>query len=163
MWIGCTKGHASKPLASPLFKPGAFLNVGTVWKHYMRKKNWKKEMWTYHKFWSVLHLGLWHDFWRTSSSCEHWEPFINILGLWLRFGHRYCNRPGVLDAPVSMGTGPSKFCSFVLPPLVPCTISIGAVSCSLAKALTLWYRCPLSCSLFCIGMMCGGPCSSPDY
>jgi hypothetical protein len=31
----------------------------------------KKEMWTYHRFWSVLHLGLWDNFWRMSLSSEH--------------------------------------------------------------------------------------------
>ncbi len=80
-----------------------------------------------------------------------------------------CNRPGASgslsdqNAPVSVGTGPKYYCSFVLPPLVPCMISIGAASCSLAQTSPLQYRCPLSCSLFCIGTTCGGPCSSPDY
>ncbi len=64
---------------------------------------------------------------------------------------KVCNQPGVLNAPVSIGTSPNEFCSFVLPPLVPCMISIGAASCSLAQASSLQYRCPLSCSLFCIG------------
>src|SRR5258708_9995835 len=35
-----------------------------------------------------------------------------------------CNWPGELDAPVSMGTSPNNFCSFVLPLSVPCTLSI---------------------------------------
>ncbi len=59
---------------------------------------------------------------------KFWEALLTELE---------CNRPGVSDAPVSMGTGLSKFCSFVLPPLVPCTISIGAAACSLVKASTL--------------------------
>ena len=91
---------------------------------------------------------------------------IKLMGLFVKgiaTADSYCNWPGVLNAPVSMGTGPNEFCSFVLPPLVPCTISIGAASCSLAQASSLRYRCPLSCSLFCIGMTCGSPCSSPNY
>src|SRR5216684_7122131 len=60
-----------------------------------------------------------------------------------------CNWPGVSNAPVSTGTGPNNFCSFVLPPLVPCTISFGAASCSLVQVSSLQYRCPLLCSLFC--------------
>jgi len=95
----------------------------------------------------------------TNQSLQSWEIWHR------RFGHMgYCNRPGELDAPVSTGTSLNDFlCSFVLPLSTPCMISIGAASCSLAKASTSRYRCPLSCSLFCIGMTCGGPCSSPDY
>ncbi len=90
----------------------------------------------------------------------HGHPF------WQR---RWCNRPRVSgslydqNTPVSVETSPNSPCSFVLPSLVPCMISIGAASCSLAQTSSLRYHCPLSCSLFCIGMTCGGPCLSPDY
>ena len=51
---------------------------------------WKREGGTHQEIQSILHLALQDNFWRMSSSCEHWEqPFINILGLWLRFSHRY--------------------------------------------------------------------------
>ncbi len=81
----------------------------------------------------------------------------------------YCNQPRVLQSSsdchtlVSVGTGPNSIHSFVLPSMVPCMISIGAASCSLAQASLPCYRCLLSCSLYCIGMTCGSPCSSPNY
>src|SRR5258708_17419164 len=88
---------------------------------------------------------------------------------WKSTNDQMCNRPKVSQllsdchALVSVGTGPNSVHSFVLPLTVPCMISIGAASCSLAQASLPHYHCPLSCSLYCIGMMCGSPCSSPDY
>ncbi len=78
-----------------------------------------------------------------------------------------CNRPRVSRssndqcALVSSGTGHYDSL-FVLPSIVPCMISFGAAMCSLTH-LSPPYHCPVSCSLYCIGMMCGGPCSAPDY
>ena len=43
-----------------------------------------------------------------------------------------------------------------------CMISFGAAMCSLTHLIS-GYRCPISCSLYCIGMMCGGPCLTLDY
>ena len=53
--------------------------------------------------------------------------------------------------------------SFVLPLSLHCTISIGAASCRLSHLSLSGYHCPVSYSLYCIGMMCGSPCSSSDY
>src|SRR5216684_3619319 len=75
--------------------------------------------------------------------------------------HRWCNWPRASPALVSTGTGHYDVC-FVLPSIVPCTISFGAAACSLTHSLSL-YHCPISCSMYCIGMMCGGPCSALDY
>src|SRR5258707_1245875 len=63
---------------------------------------------------------------------------------------------------VSEGTGPIEWHSFVLPSIVPCTISFGAAACALIHS-TYSDNCPVSCSLYCIGITCGGPCSAPDY
>src|SRR5258707_4451259 len=68
--------------------------------------------------------------------------------------------PGTL---VSVGTGQNGMHSFVLPLSLHCMISIGAASCLLSCSSLSGYHCPVSCSLYCIGMTCGGPCSSPDY
>ncbi len=78
-----------------------------------------------------------------------------------------CNQPGVSGssndwyAPVSSGTGHYNSL-FVLPVTVPCTISFGATMCSLTHLFPP-YCCPVSCSLYCIGMTCGGPCLALDY
>ncbi len=72
-----------------------------------------------------------------------------------------CNQPRASPALVSTGTGHYDVC-FVLPPIVLCTISLGAAACCLTHSFSS-YRCPISCSLYCIGMTCGGPCSAPDY
>ncbi len=91
------------------------------------------------------------------------------LEMWHVTEDSLCHRPRALGSSsdqstlVSVGTGQSSSHSFVLPSIVPCTISIGAASCSLAQTSVPCYHCPLSCSLYCIGMTCGSPCSSPDY
>ena len=72
-----------------------------------------------------------------------------------------CNRPRASPALVRTGTGQYDIC-FVLPSITLCTISLGAAVCSLTHSLSP-YCCPVSCFLYCIGMMCGGPCSAPDY
>ncbi len=83
-------------------------------------------------------------------------------------GDLVCNRPRASQSSsdchtlVSVGTSPSSIHSFVLPLSLPCTISIGAASCSLIHSSHPSYRCPVSCSLYCIGMTCGSPCSSLD-
>src|SRR5258708_17324521 len=80
-----------------------------------------------------------------------------------------CNRPGVSRlssdpcALVSVGTGHYNVHCFVLPLIVLCIISFGAALCSLIHSSLSSYCCPVSCSLYYIGVMCGGPCSSPDY
>src|SRR5713226_2684435 len=71
-----------------------------------------------------------------------------------------CNWPRASPALVSTGTGHYDVC-FVLPVIIPCMISFGAAACSLTHPSSC-YRCPISCSLYCIGMMCGGPCSAPN-
>ncbi len=71
-----------------------------------------------------------------------------------------CNWPRATSTLVSTGTSHYDVC-FVLPPISCCTISFGAAACSLTHIFPP-YRCPISCSLYCIGMMCGGPCSAPD-
>ena len=78
-----------------------------------------------------------------------------------------CNWPRVSGssndrcALVSSGTGHYNIC-FTLPPIVPCTISFEAIMCSLTHPI-LDYCCPALCSLYCIGMTCGGSCLAPDY
>src|SRR5258708_1071661 len=72
-----------------------------------------------------------------------------------------CNQPRGGSPLVSPATSHYDIC-FVLPPISPCTISLGAAACSLTHSL-LSYRCPIPCSLYYIGMMCGGPCLAPDY
>jgi len=72
-----------------------------------------------------------------------------------------CNRPRAVSPLVSTGTGHYDIC-FVLPSISSCTISFGAAACSLTHFHSP-YRCPISCSLYCIGMTCGGPCSAPNY
>src|SRR5229473_723012 len=62
----------------------------------------------------------------------------------------FCNRPRASPALVSTGTGHYDVC-FVLPPILSCTISFGAATCSLTHSLSS-YHCPLSCSLYCLCM-----------
>ncbi len=72
-----------------------------------------------------------------------------------------CNWPRGESPLVSTGTGHYDVC-FVLPPISLCTISLGAAACSLTHSLSP-YHCPIFCSLYYIGMTCGGPCLAPNY
>jgi hypothetical protein len=73
--------------------------------------------------------------------------------------HMLCNWPGAIWPSVSVGTGP--ICCFALPSLCHCTISFRAALCALywCRFLLVPYMYPTSCSLYCIGLSCGGPCS----
>jgi len=91
---------------------------------------------------------------------ERLEPFtvlryIGALGsaryLLCTIREPYCLEHTV--STVSSGTGHYDSL-FVLPVIVPYTISFGATACSLTHPLSA-YHCPVSCSLYCIGTMCG--------
>ena len=92
------------------------------------------------------------------SSCGQGHPF------WQR---EWCNWPRESGssndwyALVSVGTGQYDV-SFVLPSISLCIISLGAATYSLTHSY-LPYCCPIMCSLYCIGMTCGGPCLAPNY
>src|SRR5216684_1330061 len=96
-------------------------------------------------------------------------PIVGIGNLNAHAEGQGCHRPRVSrsshdqHALVSVETSQNGTHSFVLPSIVPCMISIGAASCSLAHSSFPCYCCPVSCSLYYIGIMCGGPCSSLDY
>jgi hypothetical protein len=71
----------------------------------------------------------------------------------------YYNQPEAIQSFVSVKTG--LVCHFVLPSIVPCMISFGAASCALYRwhVSLIPYMCPVSCSVYCIELSCGGPCS----
>src|SRR5229473_5958217 len=83
-----------------------------------------------------------------------------FIGSFYSFMCHNCNRPRASPALVSTGTGQYDIC-FVLPTIISCMISFGVAACSLTHSDSP-YICPISCSLYCIGMTCGGPCSAPD-